>query len=519
MQPTTVTTALPGPTAERLRLALLVIATAQLMLVLDDAIANIALPSIQRDLDVSASALPWVITAYVLTFGGLLLFGGRAGDVFGRRRVFQLGVGVFTVASLLNGLAPDDTVLLVSRGLQGIGAALAAPNALALITTNFPSGESRNKAMAVYGAMSGLGITGGVLLGGLLTGLDWRWIFLINIPIGIAVLLGSRNLAEGERHTGRLDPVSALTGTGGVLALAYGISRGGEHGWTEAVTLGVFAAAIVLLTWFVVLQKRSADPVLPLRLLRDRNRSGSYVAMLFIGAGLMGTGFLLALYLQQVLHFSAVKTGFAFLPFSAGIIVSQGVSPKLVAKLAPRLVAAPGLLLAAAAMFWLSLLGADSSYLAHVLPAVFLTAFGLGLAFVPLTVTILQGVPGGETGVASALFNTSQQIGAALGVAVFGSIANAATDVQMPAAAEALTRGVATDDPGLAAQASEALAHGYTVALLAAAVMLVVAALVVATAVDARRPQQIDTEQPDATAPTTAREEAATLSQPTARVQ
>jgi MFS family permease len=241
--------------------------------------------------------------------------------------------------------------------------------------------------------------------------------------------------------------------------------------------------------------------------------------MLFIGAGLMGTGFLLALYLQQVLHFSAVKTGFAFLPFSAGIIVSQGVSPKLVAKLAPRLVAAPGLLLAAAAMFWLSLLGADSSYLAHVLPAVFLTAFGLGLAFVPLTVTILQGVPGGETGVASALFNTSQQIGAALGVAVFGSIANAATDVQMPAAAEALTRGVATDDPGLAAQASEALAHGYTVALLAAAVMLVVAALVVATAVDARRPQQIDTEQPDATAPTTAREEAATLSQPTARVQ
>src|SRR5919112_245553 len=202
-----------APTAQRLRLSLLVIATAQLMLVLDDAIANIALPSIQRDLSVSASALPWVITAYVLAFGGLLLFGGRAGDVFGRRRVFQLGVGVFTVASLLNGLAPSDTVLLVSRGLQGIGAALAAPNALALITTNFPSGEPRNKAMAIYGAMSGLGITGGVLL-------------------------GSRNLAEGERHTGRLDPVGALTGTGGVLALAYGISRGGEQGWTDAVTLG-----------------------------------------------------------------------------------------------------------------------------------------------------------------------------------------------------------------------------------------------------------------------------------------
>src|ERR671921_1035785 len=198
---------------QRLGLSLLVIATAQLMLVLDDAIANIALPSIQRDLSVSASALPWVITAYVLAFGGLLLFGGRAGDVFGRRRVFQLGVGVFTVASLLNGLAPTDTVLLVSRGLQGIGAALAAPNALALITTNFPAGEPRNKAMAVYGAMSGLGITGGVLLGGLLTGIDWRWIFLINIPIGMAVLLGTRTLAEGERHTGRLDILGALTGT------------------------------------------------------------------------------------------------------------------------------------------------------------------------------------------------------------------------------------------------------------------------------------------------------------------
>jgi EmrB/QacA subfamily drug resistance transporter len=486
-------------TTQRLGLALLVIATAQLMLVLDDAIANIALPSIQRDLDVSASALPWVITAYVLAFGALLLFGGRAGDVFGRRRVFQLGLGVFTVASLLNGLAPTDTVLLASRALQGIGAALAAPNALALITTNFPSGEPRNKAMAVYGAMSGLGITGGVLLGGLLTGIDWRWIFLINIPIGIAVLLGSRNLAEGERHPGRLDPVSALTGTGGVLALAYGISSGGEHGWTDAVTLGVFAAAIVGLTWFVVLQKRSADPVLPLRLLRDRNRSGSYVAMLFIGAGLMGTGFLLALHLQQVLHFSAVKTGFAFLPFSAGIIVSQGASPKLVDRLAPRLVAAPGLLLAAAAMFWLSLLGADSSYFAQVLPAVFLTAFGLGLAFVPLTVTILHGVPEGEAGVASALFNTAQQIGAALGVAVFGSIANAAAEGSGPAA-----------------QAGDALAHGYSVAFLAGAVMLAVAALVVAIAVNARRPQQTGPDQPDATAPTSPREEAATLSQPTA---
>jgi EmrB/QacA subfamily drug resistance transporter len=466
---------------------LLVIATAQLMLVLDDSIANIALASIQSDLDVSASTLPWVITAYVLAFGGLLLFGGRAGDLFGRRRVFQVGVGLFTVASLLNGLAPSATVLLISRGLQGIGAALAAPNALALIAANFPSGEARNKAMAVYGAMSGLGITGGVLLGGLLTGaLNWRWIFLINIPIGIAVLLGSRNLVEGGRSRGRLDVLGAVTGTVGILALAYGITRG-EHGWTDPVTLGVFAAAIVLLGWFLSLQRRSANPMLPLRLFRDRNRSGSYLAMLFIGAGLMGTGFLLTLYLQQALLYSPIETGFAFLPFSAGIIVSQGVSPKLVEKLAPRLVAAPGLLLAAAAMFWLSLLEANSSYFAHVLPAVFLTAFGLGLAFVPLTLSIVHGVEEGETGVASALFNTAQQIGAALGVAVFGSVASVASANQLPGAAMALQRGTATDDPKLVAQASEALTHGYTTAFVVAAALLILASIVVAVMVNAER--------------------------------
>jgi EmrB/QacA subfamily drug resistance transporter len=490
MPPSTDT--LPTTTGQRLRLALLVIATAQLMLVLDDSIANIALPSIQEDLGASASALTWVITAYVLAFGGLLLFGGRAGDVFGRRRVFQLGVGLFTVASLLNGLAPNETVLLASRALQGIGAALAAPNALALIATNFPSGEPRNKAMAAYGAMSGLGITGGVLLGGLLTGIDWRWIFLINIPIGIAVLAGSRNLVEGERHTGRLGALGAVTGTAAILALAYGITRGGEHGWTNGFTIGALFAAIGLLSWFVVLQKRSADPVLPLRLLRDRNRSGSYAAMLFIGAGLMGTAFLLALYLQQVLHFSPVKTGFAFLPFSAGIILSQGVSPKLVEKLAPRLVAAPGLLLAAAAMYWLSLLGGASSYLVHVMPAVFLTAFGLGLAFVPLTLSIVRGVPDSETGVASALFNASQQIGAALGVAVFGSIASAAADTKLPGAQERLADGLTSNDGDLVVQASQALTHGYTTALLVGAGMLVVAAIITSIAVNAPSPRSAE---------------------------
>jgi EmrB/QacA subfamily drug resistance transporter len=457
------------------------------MLVLDDAIANIALASIQADLDVSTAALPWIITAYVLAFGAVLLFGGRVGDVYGRLRAFRAGVVVFTVASLLDGLAPNGPLLIAARALQGVGAALAAPNALALIAANFREGQARNKAMGVYGAMSGLGITGGVLLGGLLTGaLSWRWIFLINVPIGIAVLAGTRVLLEGERHRGRLGILSAVTGTIGVLALAYGISHGGEHGWLESVTLGAFTVAGVLLAWFVVLQKRSADPMLPLGLLANRNRTGSYAAMLFIGAGLMGTGFLLTLYMQQVLLFSPIKTGFAFLPFSAGIIVSQGVSAKLVEQLTPRAIVTPGLLLAAAAMFWLALLSPDSSYAGHVLPGVFLTAFGLGVTFVPLTSTIVHGVAGGQVGVASAVFNAAQQIGAALGIAVFGSVATAATAARLPGAARALEQGLATGDRNLVATASEALTDGYTTALLVAAALLALAALITALAINTK---------------------------------
>ena len=476
------------PTGRRLGLSLLVIATAQLMLVLDDAIANIALASIQADLNVSTAALPWIITAYVLAFGALLLFGGRAGDLYGRLRVFRFGVALFTVASLLDGLAPNGPLLIAARGLQGIGAALAAPNALALITTNFPAGAARTKAMAVYAAMSGLGITGGVLLGGLLTGaLSWRWIFLINVPIGIAVLIGTRLLVEGKRSPGRLDVLGALTGTSGVLALAYGISRGGEHGWLDGLTLATFAAAALLLAWFVRLQQHSANPLLPLRLFGDRNRTGSYVAMLFIGAGLMGTAFLLTLYMQQVLLYSPIRTGFAFLPFSAGIILSQGVSPKLVERLAPRAIIVPGLLLAAAAMYWLSLLGPDSSYFGHLLPGVFLTSFGLGLAFVPLTLTIVHEVAEDEVGVASALFNAAQQIGAALGIAVFGSVATAASESRLPGAARELEQGITSNDPALITAAGEALTHGYTTALLVAAGLLLLAALVAALAITTER--------------------------------
>ena len=487
-----VQTGQPGasPGGRGLGLSLLVIATAQLMLVLDDTIANIALPSIQRELAVPAPTLPWVINAYILAFGGLLLFGGRVGDLFGRRRVFRAGLGLFALASLLGGLGVNAETLIGARALQGIGAALTAPNALALIATNFPAGKPRNSAMAVYGAMSALGITIGVLLGGVLTGtLGWRWVFFINIPIGLAVLAGSGVLAEGERSAGRLDTPGALTGTGAMVALTYGITHAAEHGWGDAVTLGALGAALVLALLFLWLQARGANPMLPLGLFRDRNRSGSYATMLFVGAGLMGTFYLLALHLQQVLGFSPLWAGVASLPFSAGIILGAGISSKLVERLAPRLVAGPGLLLGALGMLWLSALAVDSSYAAHVMPALFLASFGLGMAAVTMTLTAVHGVAEDRAGVASALVNMAQQIGAALGLAVFTTLAVSATSGQVPGAPEALQAGIARGDAAAIARAAEALTYGYTTAFLAGTGMLLAAAVIAIAAITTRRTQ------------------------------
>jgi EmrB/QacA subfamily drug resistance transporter len=473
-----------------LDLSLLVIAMAQLMLVLDDTIANIALPSIQRELSVPASTLPWIINAYILAFGGLLLFGGRVGDLFGRRRVFRAGLGLFTVASLVGGLGVNAEMLIGARALQGLGAALTAPNALALIATNFPVGKPRNSAMAVYGAMSALGITIGVLLGGVLTGtLGWRWVFFINIPIGLAVLAGSGVLGEGERNAGKLDTPGALTGTSTMVALTYGITHAAEHGWSDAVTLGALGAALVLGLIFLRLQARGANPMLPLGLFRDPNRSGSYATMLFVGAGLMGTFYLLALYLQQALGFSPLWAGVASLPFSAGIILGAGISSKLVERLAPRLVAGPGLLLGALGMFWLSALAVDSSYAAHVMPALFVTSFGLGMAAVTMTLTAVHGVAEDRAGVASALVNMAQQIGAALGLAVFTAIAVSTANGQVSGASEALQESIARGEATAVARAAEALTYGYTAAFLAGAGLLLIAGVVAIAAVTTKRTQ------------------------------
>ncbi|MEU0069800.1 MFS transporter [Streptomyces sp. NPDC006332] len=496
----TTTPAQPGtdtsgasPGGRRLGLALFVIAAAQLMVVLDNTITNIALPSIQTDLDVSDANLAWIVNAYALAFGGLLLLGGKAGDLFGRRRMFQVGIIVFTLASLLGGLAPNEGLLIGARVLQGVGAAIAAPSALALITTTFPSGKPRNTAMGVYAAMAGVGATVGLLLGGILTdGLDWRWVFFVNIPIGLAVLAGTKTLVEAERHPGRLDIPGAITGTGGLIALVYGITRGGEHGWTNSLTLVSFATAAVLLAAFLLLQARVADPMMPLRLFKDRTRAGSYATMLFIGAGMFATFYFLTLYMQLILGYSAVKTGFAYLPFSVGMAAAAGISSKLVTHVAPRLIAGPGLTGAAGGMFWFATLEPDSSYAAYLMPAMFVTALGLGMAFVPMTVTSVSGVDHLDTGVASALLNTAQQIGGALGLAVLSTISTSAADDKLPEAASSLYRGLATKDFGLVSKAGEALTHGYTMAFVASGAMFLAGLVVAGLAVNAGKQQHAE---------------------------
>ncbi|WP_328508969.1 DHA2 family efflux MFS transporter permease subunit [Streptomyces mirabilis] len=476
-----------------LGLALFVIAAAQLMVVLDATITNIALPAIQTDLGVSDANLAWIVNSYALAFGGLLLLGGKAGDLFGRRKMFQVGTAVFTLASLLGGLAPNESLLIGARVLQGVGAALAAPSALALITTTFPAGKSRNTAMGVYAAMGGVGATVGLLLGGTLTDLlDWRWVFFVNIPIGLAVLAGTRTLVEAERHPGRLDVPGAITGTGGLIALVYGITRGGEHGWTDGVTLVSFAAAAVLLTAFLYLQARTVDPMMPLRLFKDRTRSGSYATMLFIGAGMFATFYFLTLYMQLILGYSPVRTGFAYLPFSFGMAMAAGISSKLVTHLAPRLIAGPGLLVAAVGMLWFATLEPDSSYTGHLMPAMFVTALGLGMSFVPMTLGAVSGVSHQDTGVASALLNTAQQIGGALGLAILSTISTSAADDKLPRAAGSLYRGLATNDFALVAKAGDAVTHGYTMAFVAAAAMFVAGLLVTGVAINAGRQQHTE---------------------------
>lgn len=477
-----------APTAHP-NIALIVIAAAQLMVVLDSTITNIALPSIQRDLDVAPTNLAWIVNAYALAFGGLLLLGGKSGDLFGRRRMFRIGIAIFAVASAAGGLATSEAWLIGARVLQGVGGAIAAPTALSLIAVNFAAGPARNRAMGVYAAMAGMGSTIGLLLGGVLTDyLSWRWVFFVNIPIALAVLAGSTMVTEGQRNTGRLDLPGALAGSGGLLALVYGITRGGDVGWTDPLTVATFALAAVLLVGFVAWQRRSKHPMMPLGLFRARARAGSYATMLFVGAGMFATFYFLTLYLQQIQGYSPVRTGLAYLPFSIGMGVAAALSSKLVSHRPPRQIIVPGLAIAAAGMFLFSRIHPDSDYLWHIMPAMFVTAVGLGLSFVPLTLGAVNEAPEKDTGIASALLNTAQQVGGALGLAILTTLAASTTNRHLPDATPTLYRGYATRDFALVHKAAEAITTGYTTAFAVTIGFFAVGLIVAAVAINAAKP-------------------------------
>ncbi|MFJ2810721.1 MFS transporter [Kitasatospora sp. NPDC087271] len=419
-------------------ITLTVIAATQLMVVLDATIVNIALPQIRDALNFSTTNLSWVINAYTLTFGGLLLLGGRAGDILGRRRVFIFGTLLFGFASLLGGFAQDGGMLLAARALQGIGGAICSPTAFALIATNFEEGPERNKAFGVFSAVAGSGAAIGLLAGGLLTEyLDWRWVFFVNVPIAALIALAApRYIAESERHAGRFDLPGALTSTLGLVGLVYGFIRAASDGWSDSITLGSFAGGVLLLAAFVVIENRTDQPITPLHLLANRNRTGGLVMMLCLAAAMFGIFFYITLFVQGPLGYSPLKAGVSFLPISVSIIIAAQLASSLQAKYGPKPFMAGGALLVTVGLTWLTQMSKDSGYLDGVLGPTVIFGFGMGLIFVPVMLLAVAGVPGQETGAASGLLNSMQQIGGSLGLSilttVFAHYATAEGKLQQP---------------------------------------------------------------------------------------
>jgi EmrB/QacA subfamily drug resistance transporter len=405
-------------------LALVVISCAQLMIILDATIVNVAIPTIHRDLKFSSANLEWLVTAYALTFGGLLLFGGRTGDLYGKRRMFMVGITIFAVASLLRGLATDQTWLIITRGAQGVGGAIASPTALSLVAINFAEGPERNRAMGVYSAMSAAGGALGLLLGGLLTSyVSWRWIFFVNVPIGaLALVLAPRVLTESEPLPGGLDLPGAITATTGMLSLVYGLTHASTHSWGSAGTVVPLVIAGILLTAFVVIELRTSAPLLPFSIFKSRNRSGAYGLMLCLGTAVFSMLFFLTQYFQNIHGYSAVRTGVAFLPMTACIMLAAVVTSRRLSRIGIRIPLITGPLCALVGITWLTRITPTSSYLVVILPLM-LIALGMGQSFVPLTVTAVSGVAPTEAGIAAALLNTGQQVGGALGLAVLGTVA------------------------------------------------------------------------------------------------
>ncbi|MFR9795891.1 MFS transporter [Streptomyces sp. MS06] len=468
--------------------ALVFIALAQLMVVLDATIVNIALPSAQHDLGISVGNRQWVVTAYALAFGGLLLFGGRVADLWGRKRAFVIGLTGFAAASALGGAATSGAMMFGARALQGVFGAMLAPAALSLLAVMFTDAKERAKAFGIYGAIAGGGGAVGFILGGVLTEyLDWRWTFYVNIPFAMIAAAGAYFVIrepEGGRNRSPLDIPGVLLSTLGLVSLVYGFTRAESHGWSDTITVGLFVASVVLLVAFVVTESRVKAPLLPLRVVTDRNRGGIYLSLGIAIVAMFGTFLFLTYYLQVVKGYTPITTGFAFLPMVLGMMVgSTQIGARLMTRVPARALMGPGFLVAASGMFLLTQLEIGSSYAPTILPAMVLLGLGMGTAFMPAMSLATLGVEPRDAGVASAMVNTSQQVGGAIGTALLNTIAASATTAYV------------SDHIGSASTKSQqqlvqlqGMVHGYTNAIWLAVGMLVLASAIVVTLVNAGRP-------------------------------
>ena len=474
-----------GQAPDRWR-TLFVVATAQLMIVLDSSIVNIAIPSAKLELGISDANQQWVITAYTLAFGSLLLLGGRIGDFMGRKKIFLIGLIGFAGASALGGIASTQGLLFGARALQGVFAALLAPAALSIISVTFTVPTERAKAFGVMGAISGGGAAIGLIVGGTLTEFfSWRWCLGVNVPIAlIAFFLATRFVNESKAQGNRTyDIPGVITATAGLFSLTYGFNQAATSGWADSLTISFLVAAIVLLIIFVIIESKVANPMMPLRVVTERNRGGSYLGSLVVGAGLFSMFLFLGLYLQVILGYSPLKSGFAFLPFTAGIIVFAGIASQLLPKVGPKPLMIPGLIASSLGLLFLARITPDTSYVSHVLPALLIMSSGIALVFIPLTSTSLHNVGNHDTGVASAMVNTSQQIGGSLGTALLNTVAATAT----------ATYATANSSLGENVQAF-AMTHGFTVAFKFSAALLFIGAIVLFFFINIGKDAVVETE-------------------------
>jgi EmrB/QacA subfamily drug resistance transporter len=459
-------------------LILVVIASAQMMVVLDATIVNIALPSAQAALGISDVDKQWVITAYALTFGGFLLLGGRIADYWGRKKTFLLGMLGFAAASALGGIATTPEVLFAARALQGTFGALLAPAGLAILTTTFHDPDERAKAFAVFGAVAAGGAAVGLLLGGILTELlNWRWCLLVNTPVAILVAFFTyRIVTESKtRATGNYDIAGALLGTLGLVSLVYGFTKAGETSWGNPTTIAFLAAAVVLLGLFVAVELRTKNPLLPMRILLDRNRGGSYMTSVLLGAAIFGSSLFLTYYFQQVLDYTPIEAGLASLPISLGVFAAAGGVGRVLTRFGPRPIMALGAIFGTVGMLLLAQIDVESSFWALVFPGEILFGLGMGMIFVPLSNLALINVEASDAGAASAVLNASQQVGGSLGTALLSSLSVAATDRFF------------SNNPNLANVQQEALVHGFSVGFYWAAVLMFLAAIIIFVMVKAGR--------------------------------